>query len=63
MFNMKIIIECKICDNGIVYPINPNEGASSCHECEGVGKIYVPVTGYETLEQVREDYPNAVIQS
>ena len=59
---MKIIIECVNCEDGIVYPPDPSEGCSSCHECEGQGQMSIPMKGYETLEDVREDYPTAVIE-
>lgn len=59
---MKIIINCTNCEDGIVYPFDPSEVCSSCHECEGQGQIFFSVNGYETLGDVREDYPTAVIE-
>ena len=56
-----VVIECKVCTDGIIYPLNPEEEASSCYECEGKGAIYMPVTGYATEKDVREDYPSTIL--
>ena len=57
-----VVIECKVCTGyGIIYPLNPEEEASSCYECEGKGAIYMPVTGYATEKDVREDYPSTIL--
>ena len=57
-----VVIECKVCTGyGIIYPLNPEEEASSCCECEGKGAIYMPVNGYATEKDVRDDYPSTIL--
>jgi len=56
-----VVIECRVCTDGIIYPLNPEEFSSTCYECEGEGKIFVPVNGYDTEKDVRDDYPSAIL--